>query len=378
MTRRLAFLVTSQMTATHFLPGYVRHLSDRGWEVDVVTRSEDDLEGWASRLGVTGTAIPFVREPSPLADLRCLWQLWAHLRRTKPDIVVAATPKASLLGMIAATAARIPRRVYLAWGLRMETSRGPARLVFGAMERLTVALSTRCYANSPSLARRMEELHVAPVGKVEVPGLGSSHGVDLERFQPGAGGPVDSETQAFLDTHHAALTVVFVGRLNPDKGIDTLLDALDRCLEAGTSIRLLVVGPDEGGQAEAPNPRVAAVTHLAGQRADVRPYLAAADVLCLPSRREGFPNVVLEAAAMGKPAVVSDATGCVDSVVAGETGLIFGVGDAESLSQKFTYFAAEPRRATQMGELARRFVGANFEQRRVWEIYADRFDKTNA
>lgn len=372
----VAILVTSEDTALAFLSGYVRFLVGRGWRVIVGANSPTgQLVEMANSVGAEALHVAWEREPAPLSDAQALWHLTGQLRTMRPDLVVTATPKAGLIGTLAAFMAGVRPRVYQLWGLRLETSTGAVRVILGILEWLSIRISTVCVANSQSLARRAEELRLAPKGSIKVLGRGSSHGVNVDYFSPDAEVTLDPETHAFLSGHAADLTVVFVGRLHPDKGIDTLLRALAVCAGQGTAVRTIIVGPDEGFD---PNRYIAGLPqdriHLTGNVSDVRPYVLACDVLCLPSLREGFPNVVLEAAALGKPAVVSDATGVVDSVIDGETGRLFPTGDAHALAARFIELAADPSSVSHMGAAARSWATHNFPQEHIWDLQATLLD----
>lgn len=373
MTKTIAFIVTSEMTATHFLTPLVLELQEHGWHVDVLAGDDGGLIQWGGSVGVQAHPMPYLRNPSPLKDFYALIKTILHLKQSKPDLVVAATPKASLLGMMAATACRIPHRIYLAWGLRLDTTVGPRRTVYALLERITTQLSSQCLANSDSLAKRMVSLGLARSDKIQVPGKGSSHGVDLDYYSSDPTLTVDPATEGFLQETPASLTVLFVGRLNPDKGIETLLSAIARCIRDETPIRLLIVGPREGWDSESIPLEVQHVTHLTGQQQDVRPYYQVSDVLCLPSLREGFPNVVLEAAAMSIPSIVSDATGCIDSVIHQETGLVFPVRDSTMLAGHLQHLSALPSECKELGANARRWVEENYSARRVIALYEEAF-----
>lgn len=368
----ICFVVTAEGTALKFLEGYLAFLSERGWQVVLVCSPGEGLEAFSRREQIVVRPVPMRRDPSPYHDLISLFRLTTLLRRLRPDIVVYATPKASLLGSVAAALAGVPARVYELWGLRLETTAGATHRVLRQLEKLTIRLSTSVVANSRSLASRVRELGLAGPRVVNVLGAGSSHGVDAERYSQNARtAELDSETQTFLAST-AGLTIGYVGRLHPDKGVETLLDAIDLCLGEGIAVRALLVGADEGADFAA---RVAhqSMAHRVGSVDDTRPYVKEMDLLVLVSLREGFPNVVLEAAAMGIPAIVADSTGTVDSVVPGVTGMVVKTGDVRQLARAIGQLSADQERRTQMGQAAREWVMAEFSQQHVWELHADHF-----
>lgn len=365
--KTIVLIVTDESSAVVFYKGYARFLREHGWEVIVITKSQGDIEDWASNEGATAFSVDLTRDPSVLLDLKALWQMYRLLKSLKPSVVVSATPKAGLLGTLAAKLARVPTRIYQLWGLRLESETGLTRRILWTAERVAMWASTQCVANSVSLASVTESLGIAPEGSITVLGSGSSHGVDLKRFSPDMAPEPDAVAAEFLAAE-ADLTVVFVGRLTPDKGIDTLLTALDTTRAKGVDVRALLVGEVENEGVGAVIAQAPDYIHATGDVLDVRPYIDSADVLCLPTLREGFPNVVLEAAALERPAVVSDATGAIDSVVDGETGWVFPVGDADALATIFGDISAAPELRLQRGHSARRRVVDEFEQVQMWEL----------
>lgn len=363
-------VVTAAQTASLFVSGFASHLADRGHRVIVVADSLGSLEAGANKAGIELEPIPMRRNPSPWHDLRSLITLLAVIRHVQPDVITYATPKASLIGSIAGRLAGTKTRVYQLWGLRLETMGGLSRWVLGVFERLTSWLSTSIVANSPSLAQRYLDLSLNAGREVDVLGSGSSHGVDLQRFSRDAPIPELEQATANFLGRNAGLVVGFVGRLHVDKGLLDLKEAVRLCHQEGHRIQLLLVGPDEGIGDRIVEDDDDLSIHLAGETDDPRPYLAVMDVLCLPSHREGFPNVVLEAGAMGVPAVVSNATGAVDSVVPGVTGMVTPVRDPAQLARALSILATDPQLLNTLGRGALNHVRTNFDQYKVWNDYA--------
>lgn len=370
--QKLCIMVTSPITAIAFLDGYLQFLRGNGWEVVLVCADGPGVAEMAASAGVAFEPLEMRREPSPLHDLRAVFGAVRLLRKLRPDVLVYATPKASLVGAIAGWIIKVPRRVYELWGLRLETATGAARLVFAALESTTARLSTLVVANSASLAARAHALRVHGGKQIVVLGAGSSHGVDAEHFSPSATEFRLSPATETLINRSGLLTVGFIGRIHPDKGIETLLRAMDHLASRGHRIQLLLVGSDEGADIdqsiEALRDRVP--VYVEGFAEDVRGALNAMDVLVLPSRREGFPNVVLEAAAMEIPSVVSDATGCRDAVIHRVTGRIARTGDAVSFADEIGDLLADADERKRLGKAARENVLHRFSQRHVWTLHS--------
>ena len=367
----VCFIVTIETTASNFLNGYLRHLHNKGWDVWLIASSQGGLLQFAESQHAQGAHVAMERNPSSLRDLASFAKLLRQLARIKPDVLVVATPKASLLGGLAGFVLRIPVRIYQQWGLRLESASGVQRYILSTLERLTMKVSTQVLANSESLARRTQELGISPRRPIRVLGPGSSHGVDVDRFSPDCPlDDVDQATASFLNKNPERLILGFVGRLHVDKGIDTLVEALFLCADADLELNVIVVGSTESEQLINSLTRASSSIriHLVGRVSDPRPYYRAMDMLCLPSRREGFPNVVLEAAAMGKPTIASDATGVVDSVVDGLTGLIFKTDDAKDLARAIFELSSNEEDRLALGEGALRHVRASYRAEQIWKL----------
>ncbi|GAB3259769.1 glycosyltransferase family 4 protein [Arthrobacter pigmenti] len=369
--RRVCFVVTVAASALNFYGGYLTYLSENGWKVSLITSPGDGIEDFADAEGVQYFPVPMKRDPSPMEDFRSLVQLIRVLREIEPHVLVVATPKAGLLGVLAGFLTGVKVRLYQLWGLRLETEVGLRRRVLSVMERVTAGLATDLVANSPSLALRAAELRVDANKDIKVLGRGSSHGVDLEKYSGTADiGQVDAATLAFLEGRENKVTVGFIGRIHRDKGLDILLRASQICRERGIDIVVLILGrpEDESVKALVDRHVSGGNTHYVGRVADPRPYMRAMDIHCLPTLREGFPNVVLEASALGVPTITTTATGAIDSVVHEVTGLLVPPGDVYPLAASLQSLAADQSMRERFGAAAQRHVHENFEKNAVWSM----------
>jgi len=347
--------ITSAQTCL-VLGGRLRALREAGFRITLVSSPGDLLASTAAQEGVESVAIPMQREIAPFADLLALMRLCWLLYRLKPDIAEFSTPKAGLLGSIAAMLCRVPARVYFLRGLKLETCTGIKRKILLASERLAAACCHSVLCNSDSLRDQALALGVAPASKLCLLGGGSSNGVDVDRFYPGPDG-LRSVLGLPLDSH----VVGFVGRLTRDKGVPELLEAFDSILAAIPNAYLLLVGwfdasedalDDEVRARIESHPRI----HRTGYVADTAPYYRAMDVMVLPTWREGFPNVILEAAATGIPVVTTLATGSRDAVVPEVTGLLIPPGYPEAIRESVLQLLSNPERRCRMGLAARAWV----------------------
>ncbi|WP_176980818.1 glycosyltransferase family 4 protein [Paramicrobacterium humi] len=344
----------------------------------MVSAPGNNLESLSVVPGVAVHRIPMRREPSLGSDLKALFEWTRLLRRVRPTVMSVGTPKAALLAMIAGALVRIPRRIYLLRGLRLETTSGAHRGIYRSLETMTALCSHKVLAVSASLRREAIRLKIAPAAKVQLLGLGSSNGVQVEHFDPSHFDRDEiSDLRAKLKLRADVPVLGFVGRLNKDKGLQVLADARDLLIEAELDHQLLVVGEADGDSDEAIRRllecgRAAAVT---GHVADPAMYYQLMSVLCLPTLREGFPNVVLEAGAAGIPTVTTDATGAQDSVVHEETGLIAEVGSAASLASALTKVLGDDEMRGEMGRRASAWVNEHFRResvhKRLQEYYLE-------
>lgn len=232
-------------------------------------------------------------------------------------------------------------------------------------ERLAAACAHVVLCNSESLRARAIALRVAPREKLHVLGDGSSGGVDVERFSPG---PSELREQLGFSREH--FVVGFVGRLTRDKGVPELFEAFQMILRTEPAVRLLLVGWfDEAEDALAMAVRASIESHpqihLTGFVQDTAPYYRAMDVMVLPTRREGFPNVVLEAAATGVPVITTDATGSRDSVLPDVTGLLIAPGDPAAISKAVLRLLRDSERRHHMGGAARPWVMKHYVDQHV-------------
>ena len=368
---RVIFSVSVPL-ALRLLRGFPEFMVENGWEVHVVSAPGPQFTAWAQDRRIHFHAIEMERNPSPLQDLKSL-AAWIRLCRTvKPDLVSVGTPKTGLLGGLASWATRVPRRVYVQRGLRLETTKGIRRLVYWLTERVTVGVSHSVLAVSPSLLDVMVRLRLSRPEKILVLGSGSSNGVDVHEFEASAFrvGQVD-ELRRSLGLGVGIPTIGFVGRLTRDKGFDILETAITQLYKVGSTFNLLVVGGVDDSSSQATLERIheSGIKVVAtGAVPDPAIYFQLMDLFCFPTYREGYPNVVLEASASGVPTITTDATGAVDSVIHGETGLIVPMGDPDSLARALTQMLSDKQELLRMGANARAHVEAHFDRPYVWRL----------
>lgn len=356
--------VTSAQTCI-LLPARSQALLNAGFRVSIVSGPGEMSAGAKRVRGVATHVVPMARGIEVVGDVVAFCRMLRLLIRLKPDIVEFSTPKAGLLGNVAAWIGRVPHRVYFLRGLRMETCSGLMRMVLLWSERLAVACSHVVVANSRSLGQRAHELGISHEKKTTMLGEGSSNGVDALRFSPGA-----SRVREEFGIPATARVIGFVGRLVADKGVPELLEAFVKILRKEPESYLLLVGWfDAASDALGRGLRERIEGHprivCTGYVADAAPYYRAMDVMVLPSWREGFPNVVLEAAASGVPVVATTCTGSCDAVVPEVTGLLVPPGYSDAIAEAVQRLLGNEQVRLRMGEAARKWAVEHFEQQRV-------------
>ncbi|MDA8109614.1 MAG: glycosyltransferase family 4 protein [Betaproteobacteria bacterium] len=367
---RVCRIATIPFFLLHHLGTQIRATAEAGHDVLLVSSPGPEWAALRSMPGVRAVELPIARVISPLSDLRALFALWRLLRRERVDIVHSTTPKAGLLSAIAGLLAGVPVRLHTFTGQAWVELEGWRRRVAVAADRLIVALNTRCYADSASQREFMEAQGVAPPGAVMVLGAGSLAGVDPNVFDRERNAEAGRATRARLGIGAQDKVIVFVGRVTRDKGIVELVQAFQRLSGRMAGVHLVLVGPEEPERDPLPEATREAVArepgiHAVGYESDPEHYLASADLICLPSYREGFGNVVIEAAAMGLPAVGTRIPGLRDAIVEGVTGVLVPAKDPVALERALADLLLDDALRQAMGAAAQERALREFDSRVV-------------
>jgi glycosyltransferase involved in cell wall biosynthesis len=368
----LLHITTIPMSLT-FLRGQVGYMKERGFRVHAVSSPGPDLVAFGRNERIPVHAVEMPRRITPWRDVRALAALLRVLHQVRPTIVHAHTPKGGLLGMIAATLSRTPVRIYHVRGLPALSAAGLRRRLLWRVERIACSLAHLVLCVSHSLREEGIRQGLCPAEKITVLAAGSGNGVDAKgRFNPETlEGSARAETRGRLGIPPDATVIGFVGRVVRDKGIVELTEAWEMLRGMDRKLQLLLVGPFEPQDAVPPeiavrlreDPRV----HLVGMDWNTPPLYAAMDLVALPTHREGFPNVPLEAAAMGIPVVATRIPGCVDAVLDGVTGTLVPAGDADTLAGAIEAYVRDPALRRHQGAVGRERVLLEFEQEMIWE-----------
>lgn len=374
---RLVVAITDSVS-TVLLRGQLQHAGRAGFDVWLLSAAGPALERFAAEEGVAVEAVAWQRGLAPLGDLRGCFQAYRLFRRIRPAIVNASTPKAGLLATLAAFLARVPVRIFTLRGLRSTTLMGVAKFVVEISEWLTCRLATDVVCISEGIRSAAVARGIVPAAKARVLARGSSNGIDLGRFTATPEKfAAAAELRESLGIPKASPVIGFVGRLVRDKGVAELVAAYTslRLRDEFPDLHLMLIGPAESANALPPTvqeqieslPNV----HLAGSLQDPSPAYLAMDVLALPTHREGFGNVLLEAGAMGIPVVASAVEGCLDAVADGETGTLVPVGSVPRLAAALAAYLRDPDLGRRHGEAGRTRVLSFFRQDEVWQAQAE-------
>lgn len=354
--KRILYMVTVPFSARIFFPGQLRFLQENGYEVHLAAAPtpEEDLRQTAFQEGVEAHFVPLEREIALKRDLLGLFSTWQLIRQIRPNIVNLGTPKAGLIGGLAALLSGVPIRIYTLHGLRLETAKGPKRHVLLWMERLACACAHQVICVSPSLRERAIQLKLLPAHKAIVLHHGSCNGIDAQKFSLPKSKRDVIQLRKKLGIPEAAQIIGFVGRLVRDKGITELVSAFERLHAKNNNLYLLLLGDYEEGDPVPLGVRDIISTHpnivTTGFVQDTSSYYQLMDVLAFPTYREGFGNVALEAGATEVPVVASNATGVIDAVIDGVTGLTVPVKDANALGAALNNILQNKDLACQLGQ----------------------------
>ena len=372
MSRRLCFVVTDAMSFNVLYRGQLEYLRRDGFDLTLICGgSNDQLNSLRARKVGRVVDLGLVRPPSLWADgtslLRLLWHFCFH----RYDLVLTSTPKALLLGSVAACLTMQGRRVAFFRGRVYENFRGLRRKVYRYFDRVSVACVHEALFVSRSLMSEFVAEIPAAGAKGRVLGNGSGNGVDTLAFSPGAA--TAERVEAIKQGLNLAATdfvVLVVGRVCSDKGLDEIAQVAESL--TGSGARLVLVGPPEGESATARLGQLVEskmVRHVPFTT-DVASYFALADVHLFLSHREGFGNVAIEAAAMGVPTIAFDVVGVRDSVEHGVSGIRVPFGDVEAVVAALREMMQHPERTQQRFVAARQWAIDRFARERVWATYA--------
>lgn len=361
----ICLTLTSPFVLSAFLLGHIARLVNHARVTICVNRRESDIPVQLPE-GAVLHPVEIRREISPFHDVRALFTLWRLYRKRRFSAVLTVTPKGGLLGMVAARLAGIPVRIHWFTGQVWATKKGPGRMVLKFIDRLITACATHVLADSPSQRDFLIAEGIVCPHRIQVLGDGSISGVDADRFKPDPA--MRTTVREKLGIPPDSPCLLYVGRMKREKGVADLLSAFRGLRNEFHDLHLMLVGPDEENLlTNVADERV----HVVGYAKDVESYMAAADLFCLPSYREGFGSVLIEAAAAGVPSVASRIYGITDAVIDGETGLLHEPGNSADLSRALKHLLQDVPARKAMAEAARLRALSKFSSRHVEDLFVE-------
>lgn len=372
MKKKLMKISTVPESLNGFCMGQLKMLSNY-YDVVAVSSPLPELEMIREREGVRTIAVPMERHISIFKDFKSLIDMIRVFRREKPYIVHSMTPKAGLISMIAAWICRVPVRMHTYTGLVFPTSTGLLRTILITMDRITCFCATDINPESKGVKNDLQRFGVTRK-PLQLIANGNVRGVDMKYYDRTEEVTEESDKIRKADS----FTFCFVGRLVRDKGVNELVAAFDRLHRNFPATRLLLVGPFEE-ELDPLMPQTASRIkggdgiECVGSKNDVRPYYAASDALAFPSYREGMPNVVLEAGAMGLPSIVTDINGSNEIIVHGQNGVIIPPRDENSLFEAMKTFVTDRDETNRLAANSRRMIADRYEQQMIWKALLEEY-----
>jgi glycosyltransferase involved in cell wall biosynthesis len=375
---KVLHIVTVSFVINHFFGKQFLYLKEKtGNEYHLGCTPSKDFLKFSNELEYIPFEVEITRSISPLKDFKAIIKIYQYIKKNKIDKVVGHTPKGGMVAMIASFFAKVSERIYFRHGIIYETSTGFKRILLKNIDRLTgfFAIKVVCVSNSVKDISERDRLNNK--GKNLVLGLGTCNGIDTEaRFNPSK---MDLEIINVLKNKYNIApedkVVGYVGRLVKDKGIDDLIKAWQVVKGKFPRAKLLLVGPMEKRDSISEDSKKQILSDssiiFTDFVIDASSYFSLMDVFVLPTYREGFPTVSLEASSMSLPVVTTKATGCRESIVENQTGLFIS-NEPKDIADKISFYLANGEIAKLHGKQGRLFVRQNFEQTKIWDLISEK------
>ena len=361
------------MALRYLLPGQMHFMAASGFDVLMISADGKELPEVLEREQCRHIIVPMTRKITPLQDLKCLFKLIKIFRKEKPDIVHTHTPKAGLLGMMAAKICGVKTRIHTVAGLPLMVESGFKYRLLKFTEKLTYACAGHVWPNSNSLMNVITEKKLCNTGKLNMIAKGSTNGININRFNKETlDKNIVDEIKKQVNFTDEAMYMLCIGRLVKDKGIAELVNVFTQLQKNNDDLVLILVGEYEAALDPLPaatlqeikiNPSIVHVNWTNY----VEYFMHLADFFVFPSHREGFPNVLLQAGAMELPVICSKITGNIDIVTNNETGLIFESGNEQQMLKLLQYALAHPQHMQAMAKQLQKEIEENYRQENIWQ-----------
>jgi len=378
--KKVLHIITVSFVINHFFGKQFSYLKEKsGNEYHLGCTSSKDFVRLSNELGYIPFEVEITRSISPLKDFKAIIKIYQYIKKNRIDKVVGHTPKGGMVAMIASFFGNVPERIYFRHGIIYETSIGFKRVTLKGLDRLTGFFATKvvCVSNSVKEISIKDKLNNP--SKNLILGLGTCNGIDTEdRFNP------NKKDKAFINELRNKYGITsenkvigYVGRLVKDKGIDDLIMAWELVKTKFPKSKLLLVGPIEKRNSISDYSKNKILEDASiiftDFVVDASPYFSLMNVFVLPTYREGFPTVTLEASSMNLPVLITKATGCIESILENKTGLFIS-NEPKDIADKILFYLMDEKEAQHHGKQGRMFVQQNFEQTKIWDLIAEKLN----
>ena len=361
------------MALRYLLPGQMHFMATHGFDVLMISAAGKELQAVIEQEQCPHIIVPMTRKITPFRDLTCLFQLIKIFRKEKPDIVHTHTPKAGLLGMLAAKICGVKIRIHTVAGLPLMVESGFKYRLLKFIEKLTYAAANKVWPNSNSLMQFIIDNKLCKTTKLQIIAKGSSNGININRFNNEAlDEKIITEIKEQINYSTKNKYLLCIGRLVVDKGIAELVHVFTQLQKCNDGLMLILVGEYETALDPLPANTLheietnSSIIHINWTN-NVEYYMHLANLFVFPSHREGFPNVLLQAGAMQLPIICSHITGNIDIVINNETGLIFDRGNEHQMLKLLQYALANPQHMQTMAKKLHQQINENYRQENIWQ-----------
>jgi glycosyltransferase involved in cell wall biosynthesis len=361
------------MALRYLLPGQMHFMAANGFDVLMISADGKELDEVIKNEQCRHMIVPMTRKITPLQDLKCLVRLIKIFRKERPDIVHTHTPKAGLLGMLAAKCCGIKVRIHTVAGLPLMVEKGFTYQLLKFIEKLTYAAACQVWPNSNSLMQFIIKNKLCKTSKLKIIAKGSTNGININRFNnKNLDEKIIQEIKEEINYSPQDIYLLCIGRLVVDKGIAELVHVFTQLQKTNDNLILILVGEYETALDPLPaetlheieiNP---SIIHISWTT-HVEYYMSLANFFVFPSHREGFPNVLLQAGAMGLPVICSQITGNIDIVTNNETGLIFESSNEQQMLKLLQFALLHPQHMKTMAKKLQQQVLENYPQENIWQ-----------
>ncbi len=378
--QKLIRITTIPLSLEKLLEGQLAFM-EQHFEVTAISSEEQRLKEYGKKEGVATFYLALTRKITPIRDVISVIKLYKFLKKEKPSMVHTHTPKAGIVGMMAAFFARVPLRLHTVAGLPLLETSGLKRMVLNLVEKLTYSLATNVYPNSKGLYDIIIAKKFTPVTKLKILGNGSSNGIDTTYFSKSHFQEVDLlQKRNELSIPEDDFVFVFVGRIVKDKGINELVEAFTDLQKEYKNCSLLLVGPFENDLDPVSEKTQTAISEntkiiTSGYQDDVRVYFALSNTLVFPSYREGFPNVVMQAGAMGLPSIVTDINGCNEIITDNKNGFVVPSKNQKKLKESMIRMITEEYCYSILRDNAREMIQSRFKRPNMWKEILNEYNR---